>query len=69
MGLAALLPSIALNPSILSLAGGGSPELDEALRRFAFERIPHHTLISAWSPRDLGIVLVSVGAVAILLRT
>jgi len=69
VGLAALLPSIALNPSILSLAGGGSPELDEALRRFAFERIPHHTLISAWSPRDLGIVLVSVGAVAILLRT
>lgn len=68
IGLTVLLPSVTLNPSILSLAGGGDPALQDALRRFAFERIPHHTLISDWPTRDLWVVLVTVLAMVVLVR-
>lgn len=59
LGLAVV--SIAANPAIVGLAGGDPA----VVSRFAFERIPHHTLISQWGVWDLRYV--AVVAIAVLL--
>jgi hypothetical protein len=58
--------TVLLNSNYLKLLSG-SPEQRDALRRFAFERIPHHTLMSNWDwySIDLWIVLVWACAIAL----
>ena len=50
----------ALNPGVITLGGG-----DASLTRFAFERIPHHTLWPLWDPRDLLLLAVVVAGIAL----
>ncbi len=50
--------SLMMNPGFGDLAGGG-----DALTRFAFERIPHHTLWTQWRGHDLvllGVILAGI---------
>jgi hypothetical protein len=57
-----------LNPGVGGLAGSTGTE---ALRRFAFERIPHHTLWTSWRTHDLvllALIVVAIVAVRPLLE-
>lgn len=59
IGLGVLAPALAVNPSLLAI-GGASVDASEAMQRFAFERIPHHTLWTNWPSSDLLSVLLIV---------
>jgi hypothetical protein len=52
IGLATVTSTIAANPALLAMSSS-SPEFSSALERFAFERIPHHTLWTRWETTDL----------------
>ena len=53
-----------LNPNYLKLLSSTGEE-KRALTRFAFERIPHHTLISHWKSSDLYLVGLWIVAIAL----
>lgn len=61
VGAASAAVAVLANPAVFSIAGG------EARDRFAFERIPHHTLLSSWRWYDVA-YLVLITAAAILVR-
>lgn len=61
IGIGVLAPALAANPSLLAI-GGAAVESSEAIQRFAFERIPHHTLWTNWPRSDLLYVLLIVFA-------
>src|SRR5262249_39330618 len=61
IGLTVVISTVAANPSLLAM-GSASGEFSEALQRFAFERIPHHTLWTRWSSTDLLYVALIVSA-------
>ncbi len=68
----ALVASVATNPSLFSSFGGGvvsdSDGQSQALYRFAFERIPHHTLWSHWplttELRLIGLTVIGIWAIS-----
>jgi hypothetical protein len=67
LGLATAAATLVANPAMLDLAV--SSENRSALDRFAFERIPHHTVWRAWSPSDLWrLLLIGVAAVVVARR-
>ena len=51
-----------LNPGVGTLAGSSGTE---ALRAFAFERIPHHTLWTSWRTHDLALLALIVLAIVL----
>ncbi len=62
IGIGVLAPALAANPSLLAI-GGASGESSEAMQRFAFERIAHHTLWTNWPRSDLlYIALITIAA-------
>lgn len=60
-GIALLVPVLAANPQLLQM-GEQTPQRMTALTRFAFERIPHHTLLSHWVAGDAGLALMIAAA-------
>lgn len=58
--------ALAANPSLVTL--GTSLSEGSSLQRFAFERIPHHTLVTAWSWNEDWLVVLVIAAAAIAAR-
>jgi hypothetical protein len=68
IGVTVAVSTVAANPPLLTMSSG-SAEFAWALQRFAFERIPHHTIWTRWSATDLSyIVLILSAAVVIAWR-
>jgi len=63
VGIASVAAAVLANRSVLSL--GSSVSGDTSLSRFAFERIPHHTLIAEWAWNEDGLVVLVIVAAAI----
>ena len=63
-GFGAVAGSVVGNPAILAL-GNPSPDVREALERFAFELFPIHTLVTNWPVDDSTLLLVIAIAVII----
>ncbi|WP_448809726.1 DUF6798 domain-containing protein [Agromyces bauzanensis] len=57
IGAVVVAAALVANPALLAI-GGASVESSEAMQRFAFERIPHHTLWTNWPRIDLLYVVV-----------
>ncbi len=65
-GLVVLGATLVANPGLLAIATA-SGESALALERFAFERIPHHTLYPSWENSDVLLLVVLSLAVLVLL--
>ena len=68
IGLTVVIATVLANPPLLAM-GSASADFSAALQRFAFERIPHHTLWTEWPTVDLlYIALIVSAALAIAWR-
>lgn len=66
-GIALIALTVLANPALLSMAFS-SDNYDAAVRRFTFERIPHHTRLLDWNPIDLIRISIAVISVHVAAR-
>ncbi len=64
---AAAVLTVAANPGLIDV-GSAAAGSSEALHRFAFERIPQHTLVTDWPRSNAGLVLILLLGVWLLPR-